>query len=203
MARKGRRRRNHKIWSREWILKKLRLGAYQNLMTELRLFDNVSYTHFLRMDPSTFENLLKLVAPLITKKDTIIRKAIPAGERLALTLRLLATGNMFSFTKTENQLHILYIVAAKSQTYTKILICNNASSITLGENYTSLQYLYRIPRQTIGQIVQQVCEALTMILKDYMKVNYSQILITNFPFYKDNYTTGVFIKKSVLLVIIQ
>ena len=131
--------------------KQYKRRIHQNLMTELRLFDNVSYIHFLRMDPSTFEDLLKLLAPLITKKDTIVRKAIPAGKRLALTLRFLVTGNMFSFTKTENQLHVLYIVAAKSQTYTKILICNNASSITLGENYTSLQYLYRIPvRKTLN-----------------------------------------------------
>ena len=52
-------------------------------MTELRLFDTESYTNFLRMDPSTFEDLLELVTPLIRKKDTRMKRAIPAGERLA------------------------------------------------------------------------------------------------------------------------
>ena len=41
MARKARWRRNRKVWTREWILERPRQGAYQNLMTELRLFDNV------------------------------------------------------------------------------------------------------------------------------------------------------------------
>ena len=72
MARKARQRRNRKIWTREWILERPRQGAYQNLINELGPFDKVSCTHFLQMDPSTFEDLLKLVAPLIMKKDTMI-----------------------------------------------------------------------------------------------------------------------------------
>ena len=44
------------------------------------------------MSPTRFEHLLALVAPHITKKDTNFRKAIPAQERLALTLRFLASG---------------------------------------------------------------------------------------------------------------
>ena len=44
------------------------------------------------MSPDRFDHLLGLVTPLITKKDARFRKAIPACERLALTLRFLATG---------------------------------------------------------------------------------------------------------------
>ena len=45
------------------------------------------------MSPDRFDNLLAMVKPLIEKKDTRLRKSIPAGERLAVTLRFLATGD--------------------------------------------------------------------------------------------------------------
>ncbi|GBN67494.1 hypothetical protein AVEN_128945-1 [Araneus ventricosus] len=43
------------------------------------------------MDTASFEFLLKLVTPHIERKDTKMRKAISSGERLALTLRYLAS----------------------------------------------------------------------------------------------------------------
>ncbi|KAH9377754.1 hypothetical protein HPB48_014399 [Haemaphysalis longicornis] len=43
------------------------------------------------MYTATFEDLLQRVAPLITKRDTPFRQAIVSGERLAITLRYLAT----------------------------------------------------------------------------------------------------------------
>ena len=54
------------------------------------------------MSPERFQHLLSLVKPLIEKKDTKFRKCISAAERLALTLRFLATGDsqqllIFSF----------------------------------------------------------------------------------------------------------
>ena len=47
----------------------------------------------MRMSPDRFEYLLSLVAPLITKKDTRMRKAIGPAERLSLTLHYLAYGD--------------------------------------------------------------------------------------------------------------
>ena len=44
------------------------------------------------MTPNRFENLLTLVAPLIEKRTTRFREPISASQRLALTLRFLATG---------------------------------------------------------------------------------------------------------------
>ena len=52
----------------------------------------MSYKHFLRMDIESFEELLQAVSPLIQRQDTHMRQAITPGERLALTLRFLATG---------------------------------------------------------------------------------------------------------------
>ena len=45
------------------------------------------------MSPERFDHLLRLVGPLITKKNTRFRDAIPAGERLTITLRFLASGD--------------------------------------------------------------------------------------------------------------
>ena len=45
------------------------------------------------MSPQRFEALLEKVGPLISKQDTQLRKAVPAGERLAITIRYLATGD--------------------------------------------------------------------------------------------------------------
>ena len=47
------------------------------------------------MDLSSFEYLLDLVTPVISKTDTVMREAITAGQRLAVTLRFLATGKIY------------------------------------------------------------------------------------------------------------
>ncbi|CAF4829023.1 unnamed protein product [Pieris macdunnoughi] len=48
---------------------------------------------FVRLDLEQFQVLLELVTPLIQKKNTIMREAIPPSQRLSITLRYLATGN--------------------------------------------------------------------------------------------------------------
>ena len=42
--------------------------------------------------------------------------------------------------------------------------------IITGETYTSIQYIYRIPAQTIGKIVPETCAAIVQALKSYMQV---------------------------------
>lgn len=84
--------RKHKVWVKPWLKNRESFGAYHQLLKELELIDTSSYRNFLRMDSTSFEYLLKKVAPMITYKDTNFRDAIPAGERLAVTLRFLATG---------------------------------------------------------------------------------------------------------------
>ncbi|GFY37361.1 protein ALP1-like [Trichonephila inaurata madagascariensis] len=85
-------KKKRKIWQRKWLQRRIQLGCYENLMKELALEDSESYRRFLRMDVSTFEELVALVSPSIARKNTSMRKAIPAAERIALTLRYLQTG---------------------------------------------------------------------------------------------------------------
>jgi len=44
------------------------------------------------MSPETFEQLLTMVGPIISKKDTYMEEAIGAAERLSLTIHYLAEG---------------------------------------------------------------------------------------------------------------
>jgi len=66
------------------------------LLRDLK-FQSVSgqYKNFTRMSPAEFQYLINLVGEQISKKDTIYRKAIPVQERLAITLRFLATGDSY------------------------------------------------------------------------------------------------------------
>ncbi|KAH9359832.1 hypothetical protein HPB48_002431 [Haemaphysalis longicornis] len=50
---------------------------------------------YLRMAPRTFDTLLELLEPRITKQDTRLREAIPADHRLAQAIRFLASGDTF------------------------------------------------------------------------------------------------------------
>ena len=89
-----RRRRRRTKWVKEWIrLRKIK-GAYASLLKEL---DDQSedFRKFLRMDGNAFRELLAMVKEKISKKDTKFRKSICAEERLAITLRFLATGMTF------------------------------------------------------------------------------------------------------------
>ena len=85
-------KRKHRFWVRKWLQHREQFGAYKQLMQEMILLDISRYRNFLRMDSSSFEELLNKVGQKITFRDTTMRNAIPAGERLAVTLRFLATG---------------------------------------------------------------------------------------------------------------
>ncbi|CAG4952067.1 unnamed protein product [Parnassius apollo] len=49
----------------------------ESMLTELTLESGIEFSEFLRMSTSDFEIPLQELAPLITKKDTKLRKAIP------------------------------------------------------------------------------------------------------------------------------
>lgn len=105
----------------------------ENLLRTLAIDETTGqFKNFLRMSQADFQILLNLVGPKIKKMDTNFRKAISVQERLALTLRFLATG----------------------------------------DSYSSLQYLFKISKQAISEIVPEVCSALIDSLKDYIKVRF-------------------------------
>ena len=66
-------------------------GAYKLLLPKL-LCDGPFYKNFLRTSKASFELLLTLIEKDIQPMNTVLRSGISAGERLAVTLRFLATG---------------------------------------------------------------------------------------------------------------
>ena len=81
-----------RCWIRDWVAQRDRLGAYGCLLRELMVHDPKAHRQFVRMTHESFCELLELVDPLIRRKDTIMRKSIKPAERLAVTLRYLASG---------------------------------------------------------------------------------------------------------------
>jgi hypothetical protein len=63
-------------------------------MEELRSSSN-DYCNYLRMSEDNVISLSEKVRPLIEKEDTVLRTAITAEERLAITIRFLAIGRSY------------------------------------------------------------------------------------------------------------
>ena len=88
-------RRKKSVWVREWLLNRDKYGMYEKLMKHLEQGDVKSFRNFVRMDPGMFNQMVEDLKPLIQKKRTNWRKPLPAGLKLAITLRYLATGNSY------------------------------------------------------------------------------------------------------------
>lgn len=65
------------------------------MLYDLTLNSTKKFENFCRMSPEDFEYLLNKIGPAITKTDTNMRKSIPIQEKLAVTLRYLASGDSF------------------------------------------------------------------------------------------------------------
>jgi len=61
------------------------------------LNDQPSYKSFFRLDVESFNLLLNKVLPMLERKDTVMRDSISPSERLSVTLRFPATGNMLLY----------------------------------------------------------------------------------------------------------
>jgi hypothetical protein len=81
--------------TRYWLLRGKQRSAYNTLLKELHTEDPNEFRNYVRMDKTTFKMLLEKVRPLIERQDTKLREAISAAERLAVTLRFLATDFLF------------------------------------------------------------------------------------------------------------
>ena len=57
------RRKKHKmrLWVKDWIRERANLGAFHSLLGELEQTDLSSYRNFMRMDSTSFEELLSKV----------------------------------------------------------------------------------------------------------------------------------------------
>lgn len=82
----AKRRRNRRFYVRPLNDSRLIRGEYNLLCSDVRSLDEESHTFLFRMNKQRFDDLLRRVGPLITKKKNH-RLPISAEQRLAVCLR--------------------------------------------------------------------------------------------------------------------
>lgn len=85
---KKRPRRHPRYWQRSFLQARKNYSG-SHLLTDLKVDDAAGFKIFCRMSVTDFEYLLNLVGPKIAKRNTL-------HERLAVTLRFLATGDSYT-----------------------------------------------------------------------------------------------------------
>ncbi|KAE8737667.1 hypothetical protein FOCC_FOCC016865 [Frankliniella occidentalis] len=88
----AKRRMKRRWWVRPIFADRKMAGAWFSLIPVMKEFDAEVYFNFLRMTPDSFDWLLELIGPVISKSCDR-REVISAGERLAITLRYMASGD--------------------------------------------------------------------------------------------------------------
>ena len=82
-----------RFWMRRIYLERQQKGEFHLVSREMMLFDHEYFFKCFRMTPSTYEQLLGWLAPLISKESTKMRESIGASERLAVTFPYCVTGD--------------------------------------------------------------------------------------------------------------
>lgn len=93
-----RKRIKRKRWMKEW-LKKRETFSHMRLLREIAIAESEDYKNYFRMNESSFNKLLDMVSPLLSRESTNMRHCLPVKERLGVTLRYLATGRSFEDMK--------------------------------------------------------------------------------------------------------
>ncbi|KAF7272115.1 hypothetical protein GWI33_015079 [Rhynchophorus ferrugineus] len=84
-------------WWTTTLFKSRKTCSESQLMTNLQVeMEYGLFNNFCRMSAKEFEWLLNAIGPEITKQNTNYREAIPTKERLAITLRFLASGDSYT-----------------------------------------------------------------------------------------------------------
>ena len=89
-------RRRHNMWVRPWLLQREERGAYHNIMADLYATDIPGFSNYMRMTPEFFEMIKTRLEPHLARQATNYRAPISVGEKLALTIRYLATGESYT-----------------------------------------------------------------------------------------------------------
>ncbi|KAK9696781.1 hypothetical protein QE152_g31359 [Popillia japonica] len=114
------------------------------------------------MSPVDFECLLNLIGAKIGRRDTTWRKAISVQERLAVTIRFLATGDT---------------------TWRKAISVQERLAVTIrflatGDSYSSLQYLFKISKESILKCYnsRSVCCSCRCIKRKYSGIGVEEFV---------------------------
>ena len=89
-----RRRKERKRWVKPWIEWRVLFGHYDNLMQELLRDSRGDFKNFLHMKPEMIHEMVDKLSPQLNKCD-LHRPPLNPGLKLAMTLRFLATGELY------------------------------------------------------------------------------------------------------------
>jgi hypothetical protein len=147
-------------------------------------FQSVSglYKNFTRMSPSESEFLINLIGENISKKDTAFGKAISVQERLALTLRFLASG--------ESYVSLQYLFKISRQAISCIVpeVCE--ALVEKSKDYVQV-------RQILLFVVYERILKLDCNQNFYLNTNFTKtLLLKNRPNYSTN--TSIFSSEDVV-----
>ena len=80
---KGKKKESQKgrKWAKQWFIDREKF-THEELLNELRVIEPNDFRNFVRMNGELLDELLALVAPEIEKRNTVMRDAIDAGEKL-------------------------------------------------------------------------------------------------------------------------
>lgn len=84
--RKRIKKRKREYWVHPIYSNRLLQGKFYTIHSKLLDFPEKFFS-FYRMSITSFNELVKLIGPSISKQDTHLRLAIPAEERLSVTIR--------------------------------------------------------------------------------------------------------------------
>ena len=90
--RKRNRKRKHEYWVRPIFCERKAKGEFHQLVLEMKLCDTELFFKYFRMLPNRFEELLRIVSPLLVK-NCRNREPVSPEQRLSVTLRHLVTGD--------------------------------------------------------------------------------------------------------------
>nr|XP_034178195.1 protein ANTAGONIST OF LIKE HETEROCHROMATIN PROTEIN 1-like [Osmia lignaria] len=96
IKRRKRRRNQDRRWWITQLYKNRATSSGGSLLSDLQLETGGHFKNFVRMLSEDFEFLINAIGPKIQKNDTRLRKAVTTKERLAITLRFLATGDSYT-----------------------------------------------------------------------------------------------------------
>ena len=89
-------RRRHNMWVRPWLLQREERGVYHNIMADLYATNIQGFTNYMWMTPEFFEMIKTRLEPHLARQVTNYRAPISVGEKLALTIRYLATEESYT-----------------------------------------------------------------------------------------------------------
>ncbi|XP_050354264.1 uncharacterized protein LOC126778588 [Nymphalis io] len=89
--RRQRKRKTRSVWVEEILMYREQEGDFYTLYPRLRRSEKNFFNYF-RMSIASFDELTSILKLSISRQDTVMRKSIPAEQRLAMTLRMCCSG---------------------------------------------------------------------------------------------------------------